>query len=434
MLQFSPYTDPLAVRKLSDQENQQKIDNLQQAMGMIGQGVSGYQQNQRQNAMLDIQKQQAAREQSDFVQKQAEYQRQNTPQGQMPGWNQPGEGDMTMAPGISGPQTQNPLSIFQGGGMGSQSQPNTQMASAGVSDAPPMFKPTQDAQQSPQRGVLDHWDQQYPHLASGHSRTDIPGLPQGLNDAYNNPSLSRRDVADLSGRYGTGLEYQKEGAAITKSNAEAKKAEADALKAISEANGSKNTAKSDAVDAKRWDAIIKDTDPYKASSRSPLGMATIGNLKADHVIPILQNPNATNQDINASLAALDTVFQGGAATQSGIHSQEYNTIQSKLANFKTLLSSQPQAVATPEIKQHIIGLLQGLKEVNKATIKDQLDFVEAAHPDLIRKNVDAWKNVRSRIGADTPSQTQGQTITQKNKNTGQIRMSSDGGKTWQIQQ
>lgn len=196
----------------------------------------------------------------------------------------------------------------------------------------------------------------------------------------------------------------------------------------------KTSEKQDQMDRKRWDSIIKDTNPYKASSRSALGMAVIGNQRASRAVPVLQNPNATNQDINTAIADISGIFQGGVPTESGMHEQEYKTWLGKLSDLKTLVSGTPSAPAIPEIKQHLIDLIGELKNVNNQTIKDQLDYTETAYPDLIQKNNVAWQGLRKRIGVDqeptggNPSGSQPMTAT--NKSTGQRIQSMDGGKTW----
>jgi hypothetical protein len=182
---------------------------------------------------------------------------------------------------------------------------------------------------------------------------------------------------------------------------------ADSLKAYREAalnaRGDATANKQNAADQKRWDQIVKDTDPYKASSRSALGVATLGNQRADRAIPVLQNPNATNQDIATAVADISGIFQGGVPTESGVHQQEYQTLLGKLANLKTYITGAPSAPAIPEVKQHLLDLVTQLKNVNNQTIKDQLDYTEEAYPDLIQKNRDAWTKIRSRIGVDQPA-------------------------------
>lgn len=153
---------------------------------------------------------------------------------------------------------------------------------------------------------------------------------------------------------------------------------------------------SDKQDKARWDKIIEQTNPNKATSRSALGIATLGNQKGNRALAVLNKSDATNQDINTAIADISSIFQGGAPTEAGIHAQEYDTLAGKIAGYKTYLTSEPAAVATPEIKQHLIGLVNELKKINSETIKDQFDYEETAHPDLISKNRGAWDALRKR--------------------------------------
>ena len=384
MLQFNPYPvlDP-------EQYKRNRIDPTRDITNPIAQGLQGYQQGQqlqqqqKRQAMMDelLKKEQG---QKDFV-----FNRQYGP-GQMAPTN-PGMSDTS-----SNPMSQ-ALSPQPSGGMEMDQGFNppvdfNQPQPTGQFEQPtPLFGQSQQPQGS---SLVQEHLQQNPHFADIVSNFHNSGIP---------PGMSRADYEDQLKFQKTGLDTQNTQAEIGLRQAQTKKALAESVP------GYKEQGKIEAQDVKRWDQIVKDTDPYKASSRSALGIATIGNQRANRAIPVLQNPNATNQDINTAIADISGIFQGGVPTESGIHEQEYNTLAKKIADMKTYITGAPSAPAVPEVKQHLLELVNTLKQINNSSIKDQLDYVETSHPDLISKNRDAWTKLRQRIGVDkqpsNPNQT-----------------------------
>ena len=166
-LQFQGYGDPFAKKKMEQQQKQQQFQNLIQALGMAGQGVSQYQDRQRQASMDAIAKQNAQNQQFLFDR---DYKPQEGGSNPFMGSDM---GQMSPPMGDQGPQ--NKLSLFQGG----QGQPQVS------SDIIAMHK------------------KMFPHLAN---ITDS-GIPAGM---------SRADYEDQ-------LKYEEQGAKTANLNAEAKK-------------------------------------------------------------------------------------------------------------------------------------------------------------------------------------------------------------------
>lgn len=427
-LQFNPYPilDP----------NQYRKPTLQQKLEPINEGIQNalqlYQQS-RQNRLQDI---------NEAIALQAH----RRPDGSM---------DFDSATGIPSTSLGDtskpaPTPLFSSALPQSQSAPRPLFASAGVSTEPdtsvsPSFQPTQNspfgspsagstsapvstepspspqtpapaptpkplfAQGNAQPSAQPNFDNMSPFERQNYLRgtQQRQQFQESQQNADPNSDLTKTKQT-IAGKFIPGLDTSK----MTGQQIDSlmplleKYGQAELTKQYRDALLSSKTAaagtKQDQADQKRWDQIVKDTDPYKASSRSALGVATLGNQRADRAVPVLQNPNATNQDIATAIADIAGVFQGGAPTEAGVHQQEYNTLMGKFANLKTMITGQPSAPAVPEIKQHLIDLVSQLKDVNNRTIKDQLDYTEMAHPDLIAKNRDAWTKIRQKVGVDNP--------------------------------
>lgn len=168
---------------------------------------------------------------------------------------------------------------------------------------------------------------------------------------------------------------------------------------------------------KSWEKIVKSTDPALAYSRSTLGMAANGNLRADRAMVTLNNPKMTFQDAQNVVADIAGIYAGGAPSDQGMSHSEYQTVQSKLASLQQFLSGDPKDAVTPEIKKHIIGVINDLKSVNNTAISKHLDFQEKANPKVIAKNQDSWNQMKASL-LPTDSEPM---VTIKSKTTGETK-------------
>lgn len=149
----------------------------------------------------------------------------------------------------------------------------------------------------------------------------------------------------------------------------------------------------------QWTAFLKNTNPETASSRSTLGMAGNGNLRIDRALVTLNNPKVklTPQILSSLTTDLAAQYSGGVPTDQGMGEQQYNTIQGKLADLKQFLTSSPQELNTPEIKQQLIDTFNTVKDINSQSIRGNLDAMEAGQDKLISQHGEAWKNYRAKI-------------------------------------
>lgn len=156
--------------------------------------------------------------------------------------------------------------------------------------------------------------------------------------------------------------------------------------------------KKDQFNQRQWTIFINKNTPSLASSRSTLGMAANGNLRADRALSTVQNNSVmTYQDLGNVVGDLAGIYQGGAPTDMGMKHQQYETIQAKIANIKQYMTGKPQDAVPPAIKQKIMEVIQSLKSVNNEAIKNHLNSQEKAQKNLIANFPDQWSEFRQQV-------------------------------------
>ena len=149
-----------------------------------------------------------------------------------------------------------------------------------------------------------------------------------------------------------------------------------------------------------WDKLDKITNPNIATNRSPLGMAGRANMSADRALTTLKQPDVTNQEAGNVMADVASIYQAGSPTEFGMSEQGYRTLYAQAQALKQYVTGQPQDAMTPEIKQRLMRVLQGMKDTNSKVIKQNLKYIESAHADLIKKDPDKWNDMKSALLQD----------------------------------
>lgn len=106
----------------------------------------------------------------------------------------------------------------------------------------------------------------------------------------------------------------------------------------------------------------------------PLGMAAKSNLRAYRALDVL-GPKATPQDVQYVYRDLDGIFQGGVPPITGAEKSQYNTLQQRWANLKTVLSNEPQQLNSPNVINHLRDIVTGLRSIDNKALNDNIDFV-----------------------------------------------------------
>lgn len=150
-------------------------------------------------------------------------------------------------------------------------------------------------------------------------------------------------------------------------------------------------------DTKQWEEINRKTNPAVAGPRTLVGMAGTLNAKADRALKNLNDPNATPQQIAGAVADTASILAGGAADDHAIKSQTYDTLETRLANLKTLISSKPQMANQPEVVAQLKKVIGDIREVDNKVIQDNLNTYENIHSDTIKRNPEKWAKHKANI-------------------------------------
>lgn len=185
----------------------------------------------------------------------------------------------------------------------------------------------------------------------------------------------------------------------------------------------------DQFDAKQWQAINHDANPDVAGPRKLVGMAGALNKR---VAAGLKNTegNPTNQQLNGAIADVATMLTNGAADDMAIKAQSYNTIQGKLNDLKTLVTSRPTEAAPPEVVAKVRKTLQEMAGINNDVISRNLKTTETIYGDTINRN-DVNRRRFDNFKADVERSIIPVTDN-PNISDGSVRMQTPDGKVWNI--
>lgn len=154
---------------------------------------------------------------------------------------------------------------------------------------------------------------------------------------------------------------------------------------------------------KEWGKLVDTVNPQKASSRSTLGIASQGNLKADRAIVTLNKPTVTKAELGNVMADVASIYQGGAPTDTGMSHQDWSTAFGKVMGNLQFLTGNPQDAVPEPIKQRILTDLNDLKAINQRSISNNLNYYEKARSGLVGRHKAEWLAARQEVEG-SPSQ------------------------------
>ncbi len=160
--------------------------------------------------------------------------------------------------------------------------------------------------------------------------------------------------------------------------------------------------KAKAADEKQWMHVVEKAVPSQAT-RGPLGRLYDVDGKSQRALTLLANPVVTGQMLAGAAADLSSVLQGGAATQYGMKEQDFSTLKSKAASLLQWVTGHPTDALPEELKKSLVNTLTEVHGQNVAQFNQNLDTIEHAYPELIKKYSDEWKNIRSDVGGGVRS-------------------------------
>lgn len=153
---------------------------------------------------------------------------------------------------------------------------------------------------------------------------------------------------------------------------------------------------------KQWVDTGKDMDLGKASSRSPLGVAVSNNMKAGRALKLLdaklkdQKYKFTPQDLSLITTDLTAMMKGGSPDEELLRQQQYGNISSQATGLIQRLSSSPQDLNVPEVKQHLRDIIKSIVEVDNQVINDHVSSVESTRADVIGKRPKDWEKIKAK--------------------------------------
>lgn len=177
----------------------------------------------------------------------------------------------------------------------------------------------------------------------------------------------------------------------------------DKLAAGADSNKAKATQKQASDDEREVAKASKEANGLSASSRSVVGNAEKIKFAAKRLNDILDDPNATPQDMSAVAADMNGLI-AGTTTMTGTAHAEYSTLQNTLAKGLQYITSQPQAVDTPEVKQHIKDVANRMIKISDDVSNKHLNRVFAGRHELFQRHPDARQRIIDAAMDNGPSQ------------------------------
>lgn len=157
----------------------------------------------------------------------------------------------------------------------------------------------------------------------------------------------------------------------------------------------------DNVDQQNWIKLGHDVNALNAGSRKALGIAASNNMRADRLLRTAQNPDATPEDIHNMTADIQGIYKGGVPDEISLKHGAYHTLRNDIAKVGELLSSNPQAVHTPEVVAHLAKITKELKEIDNKVISDNLGINHVIYKPLIEKDPARWQDLTNSIMGTT---------------------------------
>jgi len=99
------------------------------------------------------------------------------------------------------------------------------------------------------------------------------------------------------------------------------------------------------------------------------------NMRANRAIQIA-NQATTWQEFSAMVTDAGAVMQGGVPHIDQLHNMAYPSWKQDLARIQTYLTSTPTANVPQEFKDRIIGMMQGIQEVDNRYLDQHSKFME----------------------------------------------------------
>lgn len=159
--------------------------------------------------------------------------------------------------------------------------------------------------------------------------------------------------------------------------------------------------KEDQFNQRRWERFGAAVNPMNAGSRKALGVAAINNMRADRLLTTASNKELTSQDYAAMIADLQGIYKGGVPDQEMMRHGDYTSIQRSAGQLLGKITSSPQAINTPEVRDHLVRLTRELKDVDNKAINDNLGFNRVIFDELEKSDPAKFQKAMEALGTMT---------------------------------
>jgi hypothetical protein len=170
--------------------------------------------------------------------------------------------------------------------------------------------------------------------------------------------------------------------------------------------------KQEQFDETNWPKLVKLISPLNASSRSVLGVAGTSNMRADRALSILNDPKTTVNEIK-SLVDTDIlgIMKGGVPDAEQLKNGLIKTFGTDALEKLQYWSSNPKEFSNPAVRQRLIEITHGLKDVDNKIINDMLGVGASAYIPMINRHPDWWEQVKKGITGTTTAASENKTVT-----------------------
>lgn len=156
--------------------------------------------------------------------------------------------------------------------------------------------------------------------------------------------------------------------------------------------------KSAQFDERQWVKLGQEANLQEASSRKPLGVAVLNNMKAGRGMKLIMDPTRqyTPQDESLITTDLTSIMKGGSPDEELLRQQQYGSYYKSGIQLLQKITGNPQSLNDPDIKAHLRDVIQGIREIDNEAIKNHFDALESQYMDAIKRRPDAWDKLKAK--------------------------------------
>jgi len=159
--------------------------------------------------------------------------------------------------------------------------------------------------------------------------------------------------------------------------------------------------KEDQFNQRRWERFAAAVNPINAGSRKALGVAAVNNMRADRLLATASNKVLTSQDYSSLVSDLQGIYKGGVPDQEMMKHGDYRSIQRAAGQLLGQIMGKPEAINTPEIRDHLVMLTRELKDVDNKAINDNLGFNRVIFDELEKNDPAKFQRAMSALSEMT---------------------------------